>query len=153
MAFDVIGRAGHAVREKWVGGARSYLGLMMHGFPNLFMVCGPNGPAALANIVTLDEQNVNWICGVIDHMRRTGLRTAEPTLEAEDAWMEKVFALAEQTLVSKANTWYTGTNVDGKPRGLIMYTGGFFRYNEACTAVADEGYPTLVFDRQLAEAG
>lgn len=152
MAFEVKGRDGHNVREKWAGGARSYLGLMMHGFPNLFMVCGPNGPAALANIVTLDEQNVNWICDLIDHMREHGIGTVEPTLEAEDAWMEQVFALAELTLVSKANTWYTGTNVDGKPRGLIMYTGGFFRYNETCTAVAQSGYSTLTFGRELASA-
>ena len=150
MAFDVRGRDGCAVRDKWAGGARSYLGLMMAGFPNLFMVCGPNGPAALANIVTLDEQNVNWICALITHMRERGIRAVEPSLEAEDAWMEQVFALAELTLVSKANTWYTGTNVDGKPRGLIMYTGGFLRYNEACNAVAQSGYATLKFERELA---
>ncbi len=153
MAFDVRGRDGASVRDKWAGGARSYLGLMMAGFPNLFMVCGPNGPAALANIVTLDEQNVNWICALIEHMRAGGIRAVEPTPEAEDAWMEQVFALAELTLVSKANTWYTGTNVDGKPRGLIMYTGGFLRYNEACNAVAQAGYPTLRFARELASAG
>ncbi len=152
MAFDVRGRDGHAVRDKWAGGARSYLGLMMAGFPNLFMVCGPNGPAALANIVTLDEQNVNWICALIGHMRAHGIRSAEPTLEAEDAWMEQVFALAQMTLVSKANTWYTGTNVDGKPRGLIMYTGGFLRFNEACNAVVAAGYSSLRFERELAGA-
>lgn len=95
---------------------------------------------------------MNWICDLIDHMREHGIGTVEPTLEAEDAWMEQVFALAELTLVSKANTWYTGTNVDGKPRGLIMYTGGFFRYNETCTAVAQSGYSTLTFGRELASA-
>jgi cation diffusion facilitator CzcD-associated flavoprotein CzcO len=153
MAFDVTGRDGHTVRSKWADGARSYLGLMMQGFPNLFMVCGPNGPAALANIITLDEQNVTWICDLITHMRSHSIRSAEPTLEAEDAWMEQVFALAQLTLVSKANTWYTGTNIEGKPRGLIMYTGGFFRYNEACNAAAQAGYPTLSFSREMAEAG
>lgn len=152
MAFDVRGRDGVSVRDKWAGGARSYLGLMMAGFPNLFMVCGPNGPAALANIVTLDEQNVNWICALIEHMRAGAIRAVQPTPEAEDAWMEQVFALAELTLVSKANTWYTGTNVDGKPRGLIMYTGGFLRYNEACNAVAQAGYPTLRFEREMVNA-
>ncbi|MFY8048429.1 MAG: flavin-containing monooxygenase [Erythrobacter sp.] len=152
MAFDVRGRNGASVRDKWAGGARSYLGLMMAGFPNLFMVCGPNGPAALANIVTLDEQNVNWICALIEHMRANCVRSVEPTPEAEDAWMEQVFALAELTLVSRANTWYTGTNVNGKPRGLIMYTGGFLRYNEACNAVAQAGYPTLRFEREMVSA-
>ncbi|MFZ4576634.1 MAG: cyclohexanone monooxygenase, partial [Phycisphaerales bacterium] len=150
MAFEVRGRNGARVNDKWAGGARSYLGLMMAGFPNLFMVCGPNGPAALANIITLDEQNVNWICQLIEHMRSRNLATVEPTREAEDSWMEQVFALAELTLVSKAKTWYVGANVDGKPRGLMMYTGGFFRYNETCTNVARDGYLTLTFERELA---
>ncbi len=145
LAFEVAGRDGHTVREKWAGGARSYLGLMMAGFPNLFMLCGPNGPAALANIITLDEQNVNWICQLIDHMRTNSIASVEPQPAAEDAWMEQVFSLAELTLVSKANTWYVGANVDGKPRGLSMYTGGFFKYNETCTNVALRGYDTLRF--------
>jgi hypothetical protein len=95
---------------------------------------------------------VNWICDLIAHMRDQGIATVEPRPEAEDEWMETVFALAQLTLVSKANTWYTGTNVDGKPRGLIMYTGGFFRYNEACTAVAEAGYPTLDFGKATVQA-
>ena len=94
MAFAIEGRAGHDVRTKWAGGARSYLGLMMAGLPDLFMVCGSNGPAALANIITLDEQNVNWICDLIAHMRDQGIATVEPRPEAEDEWMETVFAFA-----------------------------------------------------------
>ena len=47
LAFDVIGRDGRTVKQKWKDGPRSYLGFMMEGFPNLFMPSGPNGPAAL----------------------------------------------------------------------------------------------------------
>ncbi|MFD2137671.1 flavin-containing monooxygenase [Novosphingobium resinovorum] len=61
MAFDVVGRDGKTINEEWKGGAHSYLGLMMKDFPNLFIVCGPNGPSALANIFTINEQNVNWL--------------------------------------------------------------------------------------------
>jgi cation diffusion facilitator CzcD-associated flavoprotein CzcO len=55
-AFDMVGRNGHAVNEHGKSGARSRLGLMMPGFPNLFMTTGPNGPAVLANLVCARER-------------------------------------------------------------------------------------------------
>ncbi len=146
MAFEVRGRNGLDLREKWQDGAVSYLGLMLAGFPNLFMVCGANGPAALANIISINEQNVDWICALIDHMEATGMATAEPAGESEERWMEIVRMLAEKTLLSKANTWYVGANVEGKTRGLTMFTGGFAKYGEHCQAVVDSGYAELVFE-------
>jgi len=148
MAFDVVGRGGVRVNERWAEGAQSYLGLMMRDFPNMFMVCGPNGPSALANIFTINEQNVNWIAEAIGHMRANGLTAMEPTGEAEQEWMALVSELAEQTLLSKAKTWYTGTNISGKARGLTMYTGGFKNYREVCQAVADDLYPHVHFERR-----
>lgn len=145
LAFEVTGRDGRTVRDKWADGAQSFLGLLMEGFPNLFMVCGPNGPAALSNIITLDEQNVDWICQVITHMRDNRLATVEATAEAEAQWMDHVRGLAELTFLSKAKTWFVGANVEGKPHGLIMFTGGFFKFNEACTAVVRDGYRGLAF--------
>lgn len=148
LAVDVTGRNGISLREKWRDGARSWLGLMIAGFPNMFMVCGANGPAALANIITLNEQNVDWICNLLEHMKEHGLGTVEAEEDAEAKWMEQVYALAENTLLSKANTWYTGTNVEGKARGLTLYTGGFLRYSEACSAVQSGGYGELTFGEQ-----
>jgi cation diffusion facilitator CzcD-associated flavoprotein CzcO len=147
MAFDVVGRGGKTINEEWKAGSHSYLGLMMKDFPNLFMICGPNGPSALANIFTINEQNVNWLADAITHMRSQSLTAMEPTEEAEHEWMELVGELAERTLVSKANTWYTGGNVAGKARGLTIYTGGFQNYRKACQDAADAGYRGITFER------
>ncbi|KRA60381.1 cyclohexanone monooxygenase [Caulobacter sp. Root655] len=152
LNFDVRGRGGLQLRDKWHDGAGSHLGLMMASFPNLFLVCGPNGPAALANIITLDQQNVDWIADAIARMRQDGLATMEPTGRAEQGWMDAVYGLAEQTLVSKANTWYVGGNISGKPRGLSMYTGGFQRYSEACRLAAESGYVDFVFEKAAVES-
>ncbi len=145
LACDVEGRDGATVKAKWAGGARSHLGLMMAGFPNLFMTTGPNGPAALANIVRISENDVDWIAAVMAHMQANGLASVEPTQAAEDAWMDTVDALAKRTLLSQAQTWYVGANVTGKPKGLPMFTGGFAKYREACAAVAANGWRDLVF--------
>lgn len=114
-------------------------------------VAGANGPAALANLITLGEQNVDWIVDAIEHLRREGHATMEPSAEGQQSWMDTVFSLAEQTLVSKANTWYTGGNIAGKPRGLSMYTGGYQRYVEACRQAAGS-YPLFAFGTAQARA-
>jgi cation diffusion facilitator CzcD-associated flavoprotein CzcO len=151
LAFDVVGRGGRKLNDKWKSGARSFLGLMMEGFPNLFATCGPNGPAALANIITISEHDVDWIAELITHMDKHGLVAAEPTLEAENEWMNLVFTLAERSLIRKANTWWVGSNVKGKPQGLSMFIGGFNKYRELCTAAASEGYTKLSFDPAKAD--
>lgn len=145
FAIDVVGRDGLSLREKWQGGPRSYLGFLVEGFPNMFMICGANGPAALANIITLNEQNVAWICDLIIHMSERGVRSVEAQRDAEDEWMELVGSLAEKTLLSRASTWYTGTNVKGKAGGLTMFTGGFNKYSELCASAQAEGYRRLTF--------
>jgi cation diffusion facilitator CzcD-associated flavoprotein CzcO len=151
-AFDVVGREGRTVTDKWKEGARSYLGLMMEGFPNLFMTTGPNGPAALANIIRISENDVDWIAALMVHMQKTGLATAEPTPQAEQAWMDIVYALAQRSLITKAKTWWVGTNVKDKPTGLTMFTGGFNKYREYCAAAAADGYRSLAFGRRLQQA-
>lgn len=145
LAFDVVGRDGLTVNKKWAEGARSYLGLMIAGFPNLFMTTGPNGPAALANIIAISEHDVNWIAALMEHMDRQKKATVEPSVEAEDAWMNLVYQLAGRTLVSKAKTWYVGANVKDKPQGLTLFTGGFHKYREHCAAVVQDNYRALTF--------
>lgn len=147
LAFDVVGRNGRTLKEKWKSGARSHLGIMIEGFPNLFATGGPNGPAALANLITIAEHDVDWIADMITYMEANGLATVEPTPEAEEAWMKLVVSLAERSLIRKANTWWVGANVKGKPQGLTMFLGGFHKYRELCAAAAQDRSSQFVFDR------
>jgi cation diffusion facilitator CzcD-associated flavoprotein CzcO len=147
LAFDVVGRDGYTLKQKWNSGARSYLGIMMEGFPNLFAPSGPNGPAALANLITIAEHDVDWIAEMIDYMEANGLTTVEPTAEAEEDWMSLVATLAEKSLIRKANTWWVGANVKGKPQGLTMFIGGFHKYREHCAAAAQNRASNFVFDQ------
>ncbi len=146
LNFDVVGRDGRTVKEKWKDGARSHLGLMMEGFPNLFMTTGPNGPAALANIIRISEHDVDWIAAALRHMEAQGLATIEPTASAEEAWMQIVYQLSQRTLLTKAKTWYVGANVKDKPQGLTLFTGGFAKYREYCAAAAQGAYRDFAFE-------
>lgn len=144
-AFDVVGKRGETVNQKWKDGANSYMGLMLEGFPNLFMTTGPTGPAALANIVRISENDVDWIAALMTHMDQNALASVEPTQAAEDAWMELVRTMAQRSLLSKAKTWYVGANVAGKAQGLTLYTGGFPKYREHCAQVIQRGWNDLSF--------
>lgn len=138
LAIDITGRNGASLHKHWASGPRSYLGLMMEGFPNLFMIAGANGPSALANFVILNEQNVDWTASCIAHLQKMGLSTIEPTAKAEERWMSSLNNLANASLYPKANTWYTGANVVGKPRGVPFYLGGLKRYLEECNAALED---------------
>ena len=89
----------------------------------------------------------DWIADCITHMRRNGLATIEAAAQSEADWMEAISALASKSLMPKANTWYVGANVEGKPRVFSLYSGGFNKYREICEAVTADGYRGFSFER------
>jgi cyclohexanone monooxygenase len=139
-AIDIRGRDGVALREVWAGGPRTYLGIGLAGFPNLFLVTGPGSPSVFSNMVVSIEQHVDWITDAIGHLRDEGLRSMEPTADAQDAWVAHVADIANFTLVTKADSWYMGANVPGKPRVFMPYLGGVGPYAQRCREIADAGY-------------
>ncbi|KUI15073.1 cyclohexanone monooxygenase [Mycolicibacterium acapulense] len=138
--IDIVGRGGQRLRDDWGDGPRTYLGLGVDGFPNLFLVSGPGAPAVLANMVLHAEANVNWIAEAIAHLDGHGYTAIEATDEAVDNWIAECNRRAEATLFPRANSWYMGANVPGKPRGFMLFIGGFGAYLDICTEVAAAGY-------------
>jgi len=140
------GRQGVALRKKWSNGPASYLGLMVAGFPNMFTVTGPGSPSVLSNMVVSIEQHVDWITAAIAGLLRNGQQEMEPTPEAEEAWGRHVAELSASTLFSRANSWYVGANVPGKPRVFIPYVGGVGPYWKTIQQIADDGYEGFTID-------
>jgi cation diffusion facilitator CzcD-associated flavoprotein CzcO len=137
---DIRGRGGASLKETWRAGPRTYLGIGSAGFPNLFMITGPGSPSVLSNMIVSIEQHVDWVCDAIAHLRDQGLRTIEASQEAQDAWVDHVNLIASYTLYPKANSWYMGANVPGKPRVFMPYAGGVGEYRKKCDEVAAKGY-------------
>ena len=121
-------------------GTRTYLGIMVAGFPNLFIMTGPGSPSVLSNMVLSIEQHVNWIADCLVYLRDRHFASIEATLAAEDAWVAHVNEVANCTLFPRANSWYLGANVPGKPRVFMPYIGGVGVYREKCNEVAAKGY-------------
>ncbi|MBN3777626.1 NAD(P)/FAD-dependent oxidoreductase [Burkholderia sp. Ac-20345] len=151
--IDIRGRDGLPLKQKWVHGPRTYLGLMTAGFPNLFIVTGPGSPSVKSNMVCAIEQHMNWITDCIGKLAAHGTSTIEPDPEAETRWVEHVNEVADATLYPLAESWYTGANVPGKPRVFMPYVGGFHRYRAICDEVVRDDYRGFVIaDGQAAEA-
>jgi cation diffusion facilitator CzcD-associated flavoprotein CzcO len=138
--IDIVGCGGQRLRDDWADGPRTYLGLGVDGFPNLFLVSGPGAPAVLANMVLHAEAHVNWIADCIGYLDQHGYAGIEATSDAVDNWIAECARRAEATLFTKANSWYMGANVPGKPRVFMLFLGGFATYNDICAEVAEAGY-------------
>jgi cyclohexanone monooxygenase len=146
LGMDITGRDGISLAEKWEAGPRTYLGLMTHGFPNLFMITGPGSPSVLSNMMVSIEQHVGWISDCLLHMIGSGAGVIEPTDAAEEGWVRHGMEVAEKTLYPKAASWYMGANVPGKPRVFLPYIGGVGVYRQTCAEIAAEGYRGFRFD-------
>ncbi len=136
----IRGRDGQLLSEKWKNGPVNYLGLMTAGFPNLFIVTGPGSPSVLVNMIVGIEQHIDWIVRCIGDMDAAGQATIEPEPQAERDWVQVVNEAAERTLFVKANSWYLGANIPGKPRVFMPYAGGIGPYRRICDEVAADGY-------------
>jgi len=140
LGIDIRGRAGQPLRDKWAAGPRTYLGLTVAGFPNLFMITGPGSPSVLSNMIVSIEQHVDWIAGCMTYLREHGQATIEAEAGAEETWVTHVNEVGHLTLYPRANSWYMGANVPGKPRIFMPYIGGVGTYRQICDEVAAKGY-------------
>ena len=139
-AIDIRGKRGNTLKDKWAEGARTYLGLAMAGFPNLFTITGPGSPSVLTNMLPSIEQHVEWIAECLDYLGKRGVRQIEPRIDAENAWVAHNTAVAGTSLRSSCSSWYVGANVPGKPRVFMPYIGGFPAYVAKCEEVAANAY-------------
>ena len=140
--IDIRGRDGRSLKDEWSRDIRTTMGLQVHGYPNLFTTGAPLAPStALCNMTTCLQQQVEWISDCIAYLRDNDLSVIEPMKETEDAWVAHHDEIANTTLVTKTNSWYMGSNVDGKPRRLLSYIGGVGPYRKKCDEVASSAYP------------
>jgi cyclohexanone monooxygenase len=140
LRIDIRGRGGRSLQDKWTEGPKTYLGVAMAGFPNLFTITGPGSPSVLTNMLPSIEQHVEWIADCLEYVRSRGATLIEASQDAEEAWVGHVGEAAGATLRSSCSSWYVGANIAGKPRVFMPYIGGFPAYIERCEAVVKAGY-------------
>jgi acetone monooxygenase len=146
-SVDIRGRDQRLLREEWNSkGINTFLGMQVNGYPNMFVVVGPMSPAAaFCNVPTCVQQQVDWITDCVSFVRNKGSQAIEPSADAEAAWGQHHDELAAEALVTKTDSWYTGANIEGKPRRLLSYIGGVPDYQAHCDKERDSGFAHCVF--------
>jgi cation diffusion facilitator CzcD-associated flavoprotein CzcO len=144
--MDIRGRDDLPLKDKWSEGPKTYLGLQVVGFPNMFMITGPGSPSVLTNMPVAIEQHIEWIADFIEYMRERGIETAEADADAETAWVTHVNKVVESQMYMLANSWYLGANIPGKPRVFTPYAGGMGTYRKKCDEVAYDDYEGFILD-------
>jgi cation diffusion facilitator CzcD-associated flavoprotein CzcO len=140
LRIDIRGADELELRDKWEAGPRTYLGLTVAGFPNMFMVTGPGSPSVLTNMIPSIEQHVEWITDAIAYLRDQGKERIEAVVPAEDAWVDHVNDVANKSLRAKVKSWYVGANIPGKPTVFMPYIGGLPAYIAKCEEVVANNY-------------
>lgn len=144
--MDIRGLNDESLADRWnTEGPKTFLGLGVHGFPNMLMVAGPQSP--FSNLPPGAQAAGNWIADALAHFESEGADAFHPSSKAQDSWNDHVqeVALSGLTAYGKdANSWAVGANIEGKPRVYNVYYAGFKAYADRCDEEAVAGYPNFV---------
>lgn len=142
--LGIRGRGGLPLEEAWREEPQTYMGIQVAGFPNLFTITGPGSPSVLSNVMVSIEQHVDWVTDTLLDVIQRGVRTIEADPDAQAEWFAENNRLAEGTLYVKADSWFMGANVPGKPRFFLPYMGGVATYRAICEDVRARDYAGFV---------
>lgn len=142
VRVDIRGRNGRSVKQHWSDGPTSYLGVATSGFPNMFMILGPNGP--FTNLPPTIEVQVEWIADVIRRVAATETGRIDVKPDAESDWTDTCVEVAAATVFGQVDSWIFGANIPGKKRSVLFYLGGLGEYRKIMAAEAAAGYPNFV---------
>jgi cyclohexanone monooxygenase len=147
VRINIRGRNGQTLKEHWSDGPTSYLGMATNGFPNMFMILGPNGP--FTNLPPSIETQVEWIADTVAAVAATESRWMDVRPETETDWTDICLDIANQTLFPQVSSWIFGANIPGKKRTVMFYLGGIKQYRSLLAAERLEGYPGFVSNADL----
>ncbi len=145
--LGVEGVEGEKLADKWRDGPSTYLGILTHGYPNLFMVAGPQSISGTTNFPRAIEGGVNWITDLLRHARSENVTRLEVDREAEHGWGAEVIKAHERLLLRRSKSWFTGynPNVEGHNDASRVryqaYFGGGPKYMKFASEEARKGYP------------
>jgi cation diffusion facilitator CzcD-associated flavoprotein CzcO len=112
--MQVTGRDGVTVADAWADGPRAHRTVVLPGFPNLFLMMGPNSPIGNTSLVPIAESQAGFAVRWIERIRSGELRHVSPTQQAADDFNAEVRANMGDTIwASGCDSWYIGP--DGHP--------------------------------------
>jgi cyclohexanone monooxygenase len=142
--IDIRGRNGVTLAEHWREGAKAYMGIAVPDFPNMFMINGPGAPAAFSNVAVINHWCVDFVFKLIDRMQWEGQSIVEATPAAETYWMNLIDEISAPTIFVRTESWYNGSNIAGKKRGITSFFNSR-RFREEMIAAEQRGFDHFAF--------
>ncbi len=137
----IMGQQGRALADAWAPTMRSYLGTSVTGFPNLFLLLGPNTGLGHTSVVLMIEAQLEQVVVAMRSMRRRGITAIEPTAEAQRRYSERIDAkMAGTVWMTGCQSWYldaTGRNSTLWPGYVTSYRWRLRRFRTADYAVVE----------------
>ncbi|HEX9095782.1 MAG TPA: NAD(P)/FAD-dependent oxidoreductase [Candidatus Dormibacteraeota bacterium] len=112
FAKRVTGREERCLADQWSGGATAYRGTAIPGFPNLFLLLGPNTGLGHTSVLVMVEAQLRYVMGCLDHLERSGLAAIEVRQEAHEAFNAEVQSRLRDTVwnAGGCRSWYLDKN-------------------------------------------
>ncbi|KAF7587862.1 hypothetical protein BBP40_006631 [Aspergillus hancockii] len=113
QGISIIGRQGLSLHGIWAtrGGAHAYMGTAVDGFPNLFMIMGPNTFVGHTSAIRAIENNIGYVCRLIQPILRGAVLILEPKTEAVQKWVDDIRRDMKTTVLADCESWYNGNGV------------------------------------------
>jgi cation diffusion facilitator CzcD-associated flavoprotein CzcO len=107
LPFPMTGRGGRDINEAWRDGAEAYLGTTVSGFPNFFVIFGPNTGLGHNSMIYMIESQLNYAMSAIEAMRARGLKLVDVRPDAQARYNERIHARLTKTVWNTGCTsWY-----------------------------------------------
>ncbi|KAK7424613.1 hypothetical protein QQZ08_008496 [Neonectria magnoliae] len=133
------------LKDVWNDGIRTFLGLTVNKFPNMFMIMGPH--QMFGNIPRSIEYAVEWVADFIGHAQKHNVLYVEATDEGMDRWTEHVHECGKGLLANEVDSWMTGVNKNlahKQKRSMTRYNGPAPGYRKRCDEVKQRRYSDFV---------
>lgn len=144
-AIEILNEENISLKSVWSKGPKTYLGIMVSDFPNLFMITGPQSPGVKSQMILSIEQHVNFIHNLIIHKKNNKYLQVNANKDKQDEWVKHNNEVANATLYPLAHSWYNGDNILGKTRNFMPYVGGVANYKNICDQKIKNDYEGFEF--------
>jgi cation diffusion facilitator CzcD-associated flavoprotein CzcO len=138
LAAHIRGRDGRTLREVWAGSPKAHLGTTIAGFPNFFMLLGPNTGLGHSSVVYMCEGQIEHLVGALRHMRREGLEALEPRPEVQADYVAGIDRKMRGTVWTAGGcaSWY----LDRTGRNSMLWPDFSWRYRNRASRFRPEEY-------------
>ena len=157
IARRITGRAGVTLADHFAShGMQAYKGTTVHGWPNLFLLAGPNTGLGHSSMVFMIEAQVSYVLGALQHLRRgrlahgSGPVALEPRADVQAAWVDDVQRRMQRTVWNRGgcSSWY----LDAHGRNVTLWPRATFTFRRLLARFDPAAYDAVAVDRERVEA-